>query len=45
MEERDPRRTVEGAPIEVGDGQGTTGTPVMDAPGELPDPGDAKVGP
>ena len=43
--ERDPHGTVEGAPIEVGAGQGTALTPVVPVPGEPPDPDDARDGP
>lgn len=44
MGERDPHGTVEGAPIEVRDGQGTIVTLGVPVPGE-PDPRDTRDGP
>lgn len=43
--ERDPHGTVEGAPIEVGDGQAIALTLMVPVPREPPDPGDARDGP
>jgi hypothetical protein len=42
---RDPHGTVEGAPIEGGDGQGTALALAVLVSGEPPDPGDARDGP